>query len=256
LITNSVVRSYKQALLADQHLPATINRQLASLASFTHWAQLVGYLEAGRNPVQEVKAVQRMPLAPRWLDKKELLKLLHSVRDELERAIRRYPRWQVLVIRDATLVIFLLHTGLRIHEVEALTLRDIQLGDRSGKVIVRQGKGNKYREVPLNAKVRRMLEDYLLVRPKVDSQSFFLGLHDEGAGEKTIRRAVARFAKKADLKKVSPHTLRHTFAKSLVDSGVGLEKVAALLGHSNLNTTRVYITPGERDLERAVEGLE
>jgi integrase len=55
---------------------------------------------------------------------------------------------------------------------------------------------------------------------------------------------------------VHPHTLRHTLAKNLVDAGVGLHEVAALLGHSSLNTTRVYVTPGERDLEQAVRRLE
>jgi integrase/recombinase XerC len=63
---------------------------------------------------------------------------------------------------------------------------------------------------------------------------------------------VHRFAKKAGLKNVTPHTLRHSFAKSLIDAGVSLEKVATLLGHSNLNTTRIYTTPGEEDLEDAV----
>jgi len=71
-----------------------------------------------------------------------------------------------------------------------------------------------------------------------------------------VQRAVWRFSKQAGLKRVSPHVLRHTFAKSLVDNGVSLEKVAALLGHSDLNTTRRYVTPGERDLQDAVEGLE
>jgi integrase/recombinase XerC len=55
---------------------------------------------------------------------------------------------------------------------------------------------------------------------------------------------------------VHPHTLRHTLAKNLVDAGVGLQEVAALLGHSSLNATRVYVTPGERDLERALSRLE
>jgi integrase/recombinase XerC len=55
---------------------------------------------------------------------------------------------------------------------------------------------------------------------------------------------------------VTPHVLRHSFAKALIDSGVSLEKVAFLLGHSNLNTTRIYMTPGERDLEEAVRTLE
>ncbi|MBC8333508.1 MAG: site-specific integrase [Anaerolineae bacterium] len=54
---------------------------------------------------------------------------------------------------------------------------------------------------------------------------------------------------------VTPHTLRHTFAKSLIDEGVSLEKVAKLLGHSNLNATRVYVTPSESDLEDAVGKL-
>jgi integrase len=68
--------------------------------------------------------------------------------------------------------------------------------------------------------------------------------------------AVQRFAGEAELENVTPHVLRHSFAKALIDSGVTLEKVATLLGHSNLNTTRIYTTPGERDVEEAVKTLE
>ena len=60
----------------------------------------------------------------------------------------------------------------------------------------------------------------------------------------------------AGLESVTPHVLRHPFAKALIDSGVTLEKVATLLGHSNLNKTRIYTTPGERALEEAVKSLE
>jgi len=73
---------------------------------------------------------------------------------------------------------------------------------------------------------------------------------------KTIQRAVQRFAKIAGIRQVTPHTLRHSFAKALIDAGVSLEKVATLLGHSNLNTTRIYTTPGEEDLEDAVGKIE
>lgn len=68
--------------------------------------------------------------------------------------------------------------------------------------------------------------------------------------------AVSRLAKLAGLTAVTPHTCRHTFAKSLLDNGVTLEQVAALLGHESLDTTRLYVTPGERDLEQAVAKLE
>jgi len=71
-----------------------------------------------------------------------------------------------------------------------------------------------------------------------------------------VQRAVLRFAGEAGIENVTPHVLRHSFAKALIDSGVTLEKVATLLGHSNLNTTRIYTTPGERDLEEAVKTLE
>ena len=67
--------------------------------------------------------------------------------------------------------------------------------------------------------------------------------------------AVSRLAELAGLQEVTPHTCRHSFAKSLIDSGVTLEKVATLLGHESLDTTRLYVTPGEKDLEEAVAGL-
>ena len=133
--------------------------------------------------------------------------------------------------------------------MQALNLDDVTLGERSGK-------GGKYREVPLNAPARRALRRYLVTRPEGESDALFLGQRGRRIGRKTVQRAVWRFSKQAGLKRVSPHVLRHTFAKSLVDNGVSLEKVAALLGHSDLNTTRRYVTPGERDLQDAVEGLE
>jgi integrase/recombinase XerC len=58
------------------------------------------------------------------------------------------------------------------------------------------------------------------------------------------------------LQELTPHILRHSFAKNLANKNVGLEKIAALLGHASLNTTRIYVTPDTRDLERAVEQLE
>ena len=85
---------------------------------------------------------------------------------------------------------------------------------------------------------------------------FFLGQRNEVVQSKTIQRAVQRFAKKAGLKKVTPHTLRHSLAEALIDADVSLEKVAMLLGHSNLNTTRIYTMPGDEDLEDAVGRIE
>ena len=255
-LTNEAVRGYKQHLLDQAAKPKTINRRLAALAAYAHWLEQAGYVKNARNPVQRVKAVKETALAPRWLDKKQRAALLRAIDKEVEDAMRRYPRLRLMYLRDAAIVKLILFAGLRVGEIIQLRMSDIVLDDRKGSVIVREGKGAKRREVPLNAKAREALLDYLRIRPDVERDDLFLGQRNEGVQSKTIQRAVLRFAKKAGLKNVTPHTLRHSFAKALIDAGVSLEKVATLLGHSNLNTTRIYTTPGEEDLEDAVGKIE
>ena len=174
---------------------------------------------------------------------------------DLQVARKRYPRLWVLRLRDATMATVLLNTGLRVGELCTLRLLDVQMSERKGKVIVRSGKGGKQRVVPLNGQARRMLRQWLLHRPSVETDALFVGQRSGAVSARSVQRAVGRLAQLAGLEAVTPHILRHTFAKSLINQGVSIEKVAALLGHSDLNTTRIYITPGERDLEEAVEVL-
>jgi site-specific recombinase XerD len=255
-LTNESVRGYKQHLLDQPTKPKTINRRLAALAAYAHWLEQAGYVRNVRNPVQGVKAVKETSLAPKWLDKKQRAALLRAVDKEVEDATRRYPRLRLMYLRDAAIVKLILYAGLRVGEIVHLRLSDLTLDDRKGNIIVREGKGTKRREIPLNSKARKALIEYLRLRPDSDTNDLFLGQRNEGVQSKTIQRAVQRFAKKAELKNVTPHTLRHSFAKALIDAGVSLEKVAIMLGHSNLNTTRIYTTPGEEDLEIAVEKID
>ncbi len=255
-LTNDAVRGYKQYLLDQANKPKTINRRLASLAAYAHWLEQAGHVKNGRNPVQGVKAVKEVALAPKWLDKKQRAALLRAVDKEVEDAMRRYPRLRLMYLRDAAIVKLILYAGLRVGEIIQLRLSDIALDERKGSVIIREGKGTKRREVPLNVKARKAMFDYLRVRPDIESDYLFLGQRNEGIKSKTVQRSVTRFTDPIGLRDVTPHTLRHTFAKSLIDSVVSIEKVATLLGHSNLNTTRIYTTPGIQDLEDAVGELE
>ncbi len=255
-LTNEAVRSYKQHLLNQAAKPKTINRRLAALAAYAHWLEQAGYVRNLRNPVQGVKAVKETALAPRWLDRKQRAALLRAVDKEVEDAVHRYPRLRLMYLRDAAIVKLLLFAGLRVGEIIQLRMSDIALDERKGSVVVREGKGTKRREVPLNIKVRKALLDYLRVRPDVDSDFLLIGQRNEAIKGKTVQRSVTRFTKHIGLRDVTPHTLRHTFAKSLIDSGVSLDRVATLLGHSNLNTTRIYTSPSLHDLEEAIGGLE
>jgi site-specific recombinase XerD len=117
----------------------------------------------------------------------------------------------------------------------------------------------KQRAIPLNAEARQAVRDWLAVRPQSESDYLWVGVEGDGGDGLTgrsVQRMLQRYAQDAGLADLTPHVLRHTFAKNLVNKGVGLEKVASLLGHSSLNTTRIYVVPDERDLELAVETLE
>lgn len=242
-LTPTDVREYRQWLISHQAAPATINRKLAALRAFAQWA----------NVPFNVRGVEEQALAPRWLDRREQAALLREAEHILNAAITGPARLQA--VRDRSILLLLLHTGLRISEMCALKMTDLELSDRKGKIVVRQGKGSKRREIPLNQAARQALKDWLGVRPQA-GETLFLGRRGQALTPSGVYRRLADLARRAKIEHLSPHTLRHTFAKNLVDSGVGLERVAALLGHANLNTTRVYVAPGQRDLERAVEGLE
>jgi site-specific recombinase XerD len=108
----------------------------------------------------------------------------------------------------------------------------------------------------LNADVRRALAEYLESRPEAQHDYLFVGKQKGQLKPWGIQYIASKYAYLAKLDSVTPHTLRHTFGKNLVDAGVSLDKVATLLGHKNLNTTRMYTGPSGSDLARAVGKLE
>jgi site-specific recombinase XerD len=256
-VTPTDVREYRQfMLMVDRRKANTVNRRLASLATLMRWAKESGQIE--HDPTGNVHAVPQANPGPRYLDRKEQYALQRAIEKDVQLSRMRYPKRWVSRQRDAAMVVFLLHTGLRLNEALTLQLGDIQLAERKGQVLVRQGKGGKVRTVPLNVQARKALQEWLAVRPGQGSHVWIQveGEPSDGLSNRSVQRVLVRIGQDAGLEHLTPNVLRHTFAKNLVDSGVGLEKVAALLGHSNLNTTRIYVTPNQKDLEQAVERLE
>ncbi len=180
-------------------------------------------------------------------------------------------------IRDMTIIQTLLGTGLRISELANLRIEDVEVSERKGLVRVREGKGGKSRIVPLDNRTRSVLLRYVEKRkkelqlsgqPPVQRSSarknrsdnrdsrrpegpLFMGQRGP-LSERGIDYLVRKYAYQARLENCTAHTLRHTFAKNLVDAGIPLDQVAILLGHESLDTTKVYTKPSRRDLERAV----
>jgi site-specific recombinase XerD len=151
----------------------------------------------------------------------------------------------------------LLQTGMRLGEVAALQVKDLDLRDRSGAVRVREGKGLKEREIPLNLTARRALSDYLNARGSVEPEAWvFESKRKTPLSARGVQKVIHDLAAKAGIKRirVSAHTLRHTFAGNYLKTNPGkLVELAALLGHESLDTTAIYLRPSEQDLASDLE---
>jgi len=245
-VTPTDIRDYRSYLQTTQgRAPATVNRRLAALRRFFGWA--IGAGVASENQTLSVKGVQSVQQGPRSLEKREVDKLIRMAEKDATDGPGK---------RNLAILVTLRHTGLRVGELCDLRLSDVLISERKGAVTVRSGKGNKHRVVTLNNDARKAISDHLDVRPKVVGDYLFIGQRGEPLRPQGVELIVAKYARLAGLENVTPHVLRHSFAKQVLDSGTDLVAVARLLGHERLDSTARYTQPSERDLEKAVERLE
>ena len=238
-ITTPALTRYRTYLQKDLHQkPNSVNRALISLKRYCSWAmqkQFISY-----NPSAPVKLVGEEEHAPLHLEDEEEQVLVAAVTNEE-------------TLRDRVLIVLLLHTGLRAREICRLRRDQVKLGKRSGTLEV-IGKRNKYREVQLNATARKTLEEYL---PTLPAETIFLfpsGKTKEALSERALGYIVKKYAQAAKLPDVSPHDLRHRFGYRMAES-VPLHRLAQIMGHDSLDTTKLYIQGTKHDLQQAVETI-
>jgi integrase/recombinase XerC len=239
-VTTRDVTDFKDWLRRERgQAVTTVNRGLVMLRRFFAWAAEKGHIAA--NPAKPVKELRRQQLAPKGMDRADVRRLLREL--ELRQDIRA----------GAIFAVFL-YTGCRISDLVALELPDLIIGERSGSVVFRYGKGGKQRSVPLPLPARRALQAYLETRPPIPSESVFVG--ERGPlGDRGIRAVVEKYAALIGMK-IHPHLLRHTMAHGYLESNPGdLVGLAQILGHENLNTTARYTKRTEGQLAEASERL-
>lgn len=208
----------------------TIARRLVAIKVFFRYLVQEGLLD------KDITAVMDSPrlwkVLPGTLSMREVEHLLTSVRSE-----------DPLVLRDRAMLEFLYASGLRVSELADMTLDDIHFD--SGYVRC-TGKGNKVRVAPFGEQAKIHLQRYLNeVRPKLagerPTRSVFLSKRGAKLSRKTIWKHIRRYARLAGItKKVSPHTMRHSFASHLLANGAPLRMIQEMLGHADIATTQVY----------------
>ena len=221
--------------------PNSVNRSLISLKRYFAWLHSIG--QARYDPAKVIKLVREEVSTPRHIDDQEEQALVAAVTEAGN-------------LRDRAIIVLMLHTGLRAHELCTLTHAQVRLGKRSGMLSVR-GKHNKHREIPLNATARAALLAYdsSLQKPSQDTTPLFLSekrytqLTERGLGY-----LIKKYAARANLQDVSPHDLRHRFGYRMAAS-VPLHRLAQIMGHDSLDTTMLYVQGTKQDLQQEVEKI-
>jgi site-specific recombinase XerD len=151
----------------------------------------------------------------------------------------------------------MLFATVRLAELVALDVDDARVSARKGVLVVRSGKGDAYREVPLNALLRQVLDEWLAERSKValdDQPALFLSARGSRLSARATDSAIRKVARDAGIE-ASAHTLRHTCLTGMVRGGHDLVVVVELAGHRRLETTRRYSLPSDADRQAAVDSL-
>jgi LuxR family transcriptional regulator, maltose regulon positive regulatory protein len=224
-ITTAVLLRYRDVLQEREQKPASINRALLSLKRYFHWACSQQLVSA--DPSVPVKLVGEKSVPPRQLSDQEELALVE--------AVSRYG-----TLRDRTMILLLLHTGLRASELCGLRRDQITLGKGSGQLCV-VDKRNNTRSVPLDATAHSVLEEYL---PSLPAQSPWVFLSEKthnALSERALGYIVKKYADLAHVADVSPHDLRHRFGYRMAAT-MPLAELAQIMGHASVETTRLYFT--------------
>jgi integrase/recombinase XerC len=273
-VTRAEMAAYQQHLRTQPTAtgrppaPATIDQLIASLRAY--YAYLAEDDETVTNPLVRIKPERKGALTqPQSLSDSQLAKLLTAAHERIvladnkRRPIDKTPT-AAAARRDFALVTTLAYAGLRVAEACALSTSDLVLKPRSGHVVVRRGKGGKKREVELNPKTREALSEWLAWRKhcgvKRSCKAVFVGRTGEAMTTRSMEKIVAKIAQRAKANgldaPVTPHTLRHSFARRLLDKGAPLTDVRDLLGHSSIETTSRYTRPSKAQRQAHVDAIE
>jgi integrase/recombinase XerD len=210
--------------------PATIARKVACLRSFYRHLRREDAVQ--HDPTADLRGPRKTQRLPRVLSRDEVLRLLRTPRGTAPRALR-----------DRALLEIMYACGLRASEAVGLELADVDLEEG---VLCARGKGSKERLVPIGREAAAALRSYcgrgrpLLVGNGVQTR-VFLNQRGEALTRQGLYKIVQGHAATAGLaEKMSPHTLRHTFATHLLSGGCDLRSLQEMLGHADLATTQVY----------------
>lgn len=228
-ITQTGLNSYVLYLEKMKFTPATVSRNIASIKAFYHYLFKQRIIE---------EDISDMLKAPKIEKKMPGIMSMQQMNDLLEQPCDGTPK----SLRDKAMLELMYATGIRVSELTALKLSDVNL--QMGFLVCADG--SKERVIPFGNKARAALLQYiekgreaLLVKP--DTEVLFLNCYGEEMSRQGFWKLIKHYAKQAGItEEITPHTLRHSFAAHLVENGADLKSVQEMMGHSDLASTQIY----------------
>jgi integrase/recombinase XerC len=225
-ITHQDIRKFLGHLIGLKMRKSSLARKLSAIRAFFKYLHREGLVPG--NPARLVATPKQDKRLPAVLTVDDALRLMHApaAADGAER-------------RDRAVLETLYSTGIRASELVGIDHGDI---DRQGRLIRIRGKGRKERIVPVGQKALDAIDAYgVKSPPAANGQAVFSGPSGKRLTVRTVQRILDNYRKKLGLsQKASPHTLRHSFATHLLESGADLRAIQELLGHASLSTTQRY----------------
>lgn len=226
-VDHLTLRRFLAEMRAKNYSKRTVARKLASLRSFFKFLYREGHIKS--NPITAISSPKLDKKLPKFLDVDKVTRLILCPDIKTDAGSR-----------DRAILETLYSCGIRVSELVGLNIDDV---DFISGVIKVFGKGSKERIVPIGGEALSSIRKYVDRREKgvKDKDAVFLNSRGRRLTDRSVRRVVDKYIKSCSIEeKISPHSLRHSFATHLLDRGADLRSVQELLGHMNLSTTQIY----------------
>lgn len=240
--TNADLKEITLHMLSTDLKVTSINTRLRAIRSFFNFLVREGEIERENNPVADIKLLKDRVKVVDTYTNKEIYKLF------------KQPNLKLFTgIRDLTVMMLFLETGVRVNEMTYIKKEHLQF--EHNRILITNTKGYKQRFVPMQEDMQKQLKTYLHVRGAIEDHTYlFVSIDDTPMTKHAIQVMVSKYGKQVGIR-ATCHKFRHTFGRICAENGASIFELQAILGHSSLEMVKHYVNLFSNDVIKKHENF-